>query len=231
MQESADLVRDLAGAHPYLLANLTGLPLLVVVIILSRSIPSVVVAGLVLAPFAPLAMLHEAHYWSPHRLGGLAWGIEDALYLFISGAFSYGVAHFFKTMPRVEAASIRTAFQRVLTLSLFGAGGWLALSNLGLGSFEANCLIAGAAVIAGTAMRWRRAVPALCAGVACTLFHLFNVSIVMSIVPAFSENFATGAIHSILQREALFQFLFTTAHVLFFSWVIEPRDRIQAGGS
>ncbi len=133
-------------------------------------------------------------------------------------------------MPRIEAASVPTAFQRVAKLSVFGAGGWLALSGLGLGSFEANCLIAGAAVAVGTLMRRRRAFSALSAGLACTLFHLCNVSIVMSIVPAFGEEFDVASIHSIFWREALFQLPFATAHVLFFSWAIEPSHRPDAGG-
>lgn len=108
------------AAHPYLLANLIGGSVLALLIWRSTDRRTVVAAGLVLVPFFPLALLHQTGYWAPARLGGLPLGIEDASYLFISGAAGWAVAGLMHPLPSVARAPVRRVLRRLAVLSLAG---------------------------------------------------------------------------------------------------------------
>jgi hypothetical protein len=76
--------------YKYLSANLFGLlPLCVAILLAGRLRNTAIVCGAVLSLFSPLAWLSERVYWTPERIFGGGFGIEDVIFCFHTGAMSW----------------------------------------------------------------------------------------------------------------------------------------------
>jgi hypothetical protein len=119
MADLTETARAFAGAYPYMFAYVIGMPVYLAVLIAARrSFVSILAAGLVLVPFAPLAVFHETAYWSPRRIGGLPVGVEDALYLFVSGSFAYALAGLVHPFPQIRISGVTRAARRVALITI-----------------------------------------------------------------------------------------------------------------
>jgi hypothetical protein len=232
MADLTETARAFAGAYPYMFAYVIGMPVYLAVLIAARrSFVSILAAGLVLVPFAPLAVFHETAYWSPRRIGGLPVGVEDALYLFVSGSFAYALAGLVHPFPQIRISGVTRAARRVALITIAALVVSIAFALAPFGGFMASCIIAGTAGVAGIALWPSRARAALAAGAGSALYHGSNLAGILAINPDFASAFASGARPAaIFMTEMLFQFLLAAAHVLYFAWVIEPRDKAAPSG-
>lgn len=208
-------------ANSYLLAELVGLVPLLIILYWVPSRMSAVLAGLVLVPFFPLALLHEDAYWTPVRAGGLVIGLEDIAYLFMSGATAYAVALLLGRFPVFERQNWRSVLLRISTLVVLGTAVLLVMMQSGLDGFQSSLVAAGLFTVAGSLLRPVRALRAFLAGAVCALLHIGNIAVVMYFVPDFVQAFRAEGSMQIYMLEGTFQFAFTAAHVLLFSWAIE----------
>ena len=80
-------------SFPYLFANLVGTPFVLVAFFLAKGQRRMMgLSGLVAAAFSPVAVLHEGEYWTPVRIGGLFFGLEDILFSFLTGSMAWFMA-------------------------------------------------------------------------------------------------------------------------------------------
>lgn len=114
---------DFLRSHPYLIANI---PTVLIILVLAYLIRPrafgqlTVLAGLACVPCALIAFTFEGDYWSPVRVGGFAIGIEDVVFCFAAGALAWlGAVWPFRTRC-VVALAWRVAIVRYLLLSLVG---------------------------------------------------------------------------------------------------------------
>lgn len=211
------------SANSYLLAELVGLAPLLVIMYLVSSRMSAILAGLVLVPFFPLALLHEGAYWTPVRAGGLVLGIEDIAYLFMSGATAYAVALLLGRFPVFDLRNWRSVLSRISTLVLLGAAVLLVMMQFGLDGFRSSLAAAGLFLVGGSLLRPSRALRAIFSGVICAFLHIGNVAVVMVFAPDFAQAFQAEGSGQIYLQEGAFQSAFTAAHILLFSWAIEGK--------
>ncbi len=81
----------LLQTYPYLFANLPVALLLLTVLAIKRRNPlfrMALISGITGVP-CTLAVLREQEYWRPPRLGGVPWGLEDAVFFFAAGAAAW----------------------------------------------------------------------------------------------------------------------------------------------
>ncbi len=126
------------AAHPYLLGNLAWLAALLTYCRRTTwpaHARGAVLAGLGCLPCAPLALMHEGTYWSPHRWSPWRLGLEDGIFTFVAAATAWLAATYpwRRDMPaRPGAGAVRRGMfilsvGAVLTLALeaYGLGGLL----------------------------------------------------------------------------------------------------------
>ena len=83
----------LAEEHLYLLGCALFVPVIVAgYLAVPGSRRLATLAGLGVIPAAPFASFLQETYWSPVRIGGGAWGIEDVLFSFASGVIVWWAA-------------------------------------------------------------------------------------------------------------------------------------------
>lgn len=224
-----ETARAFVDAYPYLSTFIVGAPVYLAVLYHARHILlSVMIAGFILVPFAPLAVFHETTYWSPQRLGGSPIGVEDALYLFVSGSFAWALAGLVQPVPAIGAAAAISAVSRAVKLTLAALAVWTVVALAPIGGFAASCIIAALAGLAGITMWPSRARAALIAGMGSALYHAANLAGILALNPDFAQAFASGDRPILLfATEMLFQFLLAAAHVLYFGWIIEPRGPVS----
>ena len=88
--EGQDMMPDLIHTYPYLLAALAGLPAVLASYLLAkRHQKMMMISGLLLTMLAPTSPLHQDVYWSPLRIWGGSFGIEDILTCFSLGSLIY----------------------------------------------------------------------------------------------------------------------------------------------
>lgn len=76
--------------YKYFYATLLGLlPLCVALGLAGGLRRTATVAGIILALASPLSVLSERVYWTPTRVMGGGWGIEDVIFCFHTGAMSW----------------------------------------------------------------------------------------------------------------------------------------------
>ena len=224
---------EFLAAHPYLATELVGLPVwLVLFVVLGGHRTTMLAAGLVLVPFAPLALLHEGTYLQPARLFDAAIGLEDLLFLFLSGSFAWATGRLACRLPDVRAASVRRTLLRLVLLTVAG-GVLLSVALVLIGDVFAASMAALIGLIAillkARPRRIRAAVSAACG---YTAYHLANLSIGMWLWPQFSKAWDETGIWAgpelaLPLGEILFSPLFAAAHVLALSWMLERADKPQ----
>jgi len=117
--------------YKYLAANLLGLlPLIAALLYMRRLRRTAIVCGIVLCLYCPpVSWLYEGVYWSPARVFGGSWGLEDLMFCFHAGAISWlcalGPWPTEITMRWVQAAG------RLLIVTLFAIVGLVSLLWLG----------------------------------------------------------------------------------------------------
>jgi hypothetical protein len=106
--------------YKYLYANLFGLlPLFVAILLAHRLRKTTLICGAVLSLFSPLAWLSERVYWTPERILGGGFGIEDVLFCFHTGAMSWLCA-LWPWRDTIRITPVATvAIRRLLSVSLF----------------------------------------------------------------------------------------------------------------
>jgi hypothetical protein len=225
MADLTETARAFAAAYPYMFSFVIGTPVFLAVLFAARRrLASVLVAGLVLVPFAPLAIFHETAYWSPRRIGDLPLGVEDALYLFVSGSFAYALAGLVRPFPSIQASSASATARRTAQITIAALAVWTVVAFAPVGDFLASCVIAAIAGLGGIVLWPARAKAALIAGGGSSLYHGANLAGILALNPDFASAFASGASSAkIFVTEMLFQFLLAATHVLFFAWALEPK--------
>jgi hypothetical protein len=224
---------ETAGAflsnHPYLAVDLIGVPGFLVLFALSTgSRWTVVAAGLVLVPFAPLATLHNGAYWRPDRLQSFTFGIEDTIYLFLSGSVAWAFAALFsKTLPRVEAVRWRRSVRRLAVLIVAGIGMLALASAIMTDVFAASVSILALLVVTLSVIRPARIEAASAAALGYTTYHLANLLVGFALWPHFrsawpANAFWSAPVATLPLGEMVFSPLVAAAHVMALAWILEP---------
>jgi hypothetical protein len=225
---------DFLAAHPYLATNLVGVPVWLLLFALSRGRrATMLAAGMALVPFAPAALLHDGPYWRPGRLLDAAVGIEDALYLFLSGSFAWAAARMACRLPEFAGVNVHRALGRLASLTIAGTALFIAVTLLVGDAFAASLVAISGIVGILLAMRPARILPAAVAAGAYTTYHLANLSVGLWLWPQFSavwtgEGWWASAVVSLPLGEILFSPLFAAGHVLALSWTLENHERPSA---
>ncbi len=109
--------------HPYLFSQLLSLALLVPILRAARPVAwrrTGLLAALLGAPLSLGAPLHEGWYWTPERICGRVWGIEDLLFASIAAMLAWLCAStpWRRRMPAQYGA--RSAARRFVMITLLG---------------------------------------------------------------------------------------------------------------
>lgn len=106
--------------YKYLIAGLLGLvPLALVLLAAGNLRNTAIICGTILGLYSPpVAWLYERIYWTPGRLFGGSWGVEDFLFCFHAGAVSWvcAVAPWRRSLQMFP--SVWVAFRRLFLLTL-----------------------------------------------------------------------------------------------------------------
>ncbi len=146
--------QDFLSGHGYLVSNLLGLPGVVLFVIWAgRYWKSVVAAGAIeLLHSFPLFWFNGV-YWTPHRLGGVAWGIEDILVCFSLGAGVW----FFAILPVRARLAVRFKPKRfairLMAIAVPSTGFAILVWSLGAGVMETLLIVMTATGMALAAWR------------------------------------------------------------------------------
>jgi hypothetical protein len=140
---------DFIRTHPYLIANLPVLFLILVAawIIRPRNHGRIsILSGLTCLPCAVLALLHNDRYWKPIRLGNGPIGIEDFIFTFVSGTMIWLLAVWPFRHHHSITIHLSTWVKRSIITSVFGGGLSTLLWFFGIKGLE-NTLIAGILIL------------------------------------------------------------------------------------
>ncbi len=145
-------------------------------------------SAVLLIPFLIIhAPLSQGAYWSPKRVFGGAFGIEDALFCLSFGVLGWGFAALYnRHLPQLAPLNLRFG-GRVLAVGLFGGAVFVILAALGL-SFGVSafvCQFAVAAVL--VAFRPHRAALAAVTSIALTIYYIAGLGLM---VMYFGEEYA-----------------------------------------
>jgi hypothetical protein len=116
--------------YPYLVANLVTLFLLLLCVKrtwISGQGKIAFLSGIMCIPFCLVGLLHEGQYWTPLRLGGGPFGIEDVLFCMNAAVMVWLLA----TWPFARRITIditlREVFMRYVLILISGTGAFLLL--------------------------------------------------------------------------------------------------------
>lgn len=142
------------NGHPYLFSGLLGLAVVFGgYIFAGNQRQAMVVSGLTLIPLAPLAVFHEAVYWSPTRLLGGPIGIEDVIFLFQAGTMTWLLSVWaFRHRIRVTL-SVSQIARRAVALAALGVALLLFLLSFGLDIMTSS--LVGIMIVAVGVLIWR----------------------------------------------------------------------------
>lgn len=134
--------QDFLSGHGYLVSNLFGLPGVVLFIVFAgRHRASVIAAGAIESLHSFPLVWFNGTYWTPPRLGGLSWGIEDILV-----CFSLGVGvWFFAILPARTHLTVRFELRRfairLTAIAVPSAGLALFVWSLGTGVMDTLLIV------------------------------------------------------------------------------------------
>lgn len=164
---------DLLGTHTYLLSNLLGLPAIAVAFLFSGPHrTSGLLAGALEVLHSPPLIFFNGVYWSPERVGGLTWGLEDVLVCFSLGAGVWfaalaGCRRPFSYQLRYSEFALRAARIAVPTIALS-----FVVWSMGAGLMETLLLVMIAACAGLLAIRPALARFAVCAALLYPPYYL-----------------------------------------------------------
>ncbi|MBL8663836.1 MAG: hypothetical protein JNM29_13455 [Candidatus Odyssella sp.] len=184
-------------AYPYLGCGFLMLAFLVPMLLAAGPQRRMVLfAGIVALPGVPFAMVFERVYWTPERLFGWPFGVEDVLYLFGMGTRAW----FFAALPWM--ARLRTTpapatlLRRLGAMTALGIAGFLAVSALGLPparvAFAVPALIAGVLLVRQPHL-WRLA---LAGAAGCAVFGWLELLLQFLLWPHYLASWTRDAITS-----------------------------------
>lgn len=212
------------GAFPYLSTELIGLPVLILAFVLARTWRwEMLFAGLVLVPFSPVALLHQPEFWNPKRLGGMSFGVEDALYLFQSGATAWLCARLVQRKVAIGRPIDRAVWGRMAVLTLMGAAALVVLRGVGLSMFDATLVVLAAVALALIAIHPRILVAGLAGALGYLAYHYANLRVGLALWPDFADAWSPGfwaePMLDVPRGELAFALALGAAHplVLFFA--------------
>jgi Lycopene cyclase len=178
----------LSVAYPYLLSELAGLPVVCLALAVARAERTLALAcGASMVLCSPLSLLHEGHYWTPGRLFGGGWGIEDVLFCLRCGVLaSIGMLwpwrHLIQMRPTSAVALRRwvgcTAVSGALLVSLMAAGFSVMLSFI-----LAQAMLC--AFIAGIRTDYLRLV--LAGATIFPLYYFLHLHVLRLLLPGFMQ--------------------------------------------
>lgn len=209
--------------HPYLATELIGLPAVLLAFLACRPLRrELLIAGIVLVPFAPLALLHQPEFWSPDRLGGRSWGVEDALYLFQTGVVSWLCAR----LSRSGVASLAVtacAMGRASAITATALAGLACAVAANLPAFETTLAALAMASLALLVHRPAGFGAALAGSFGYTLYHYANVRLGIAMWPDFlltwNSEFWSHLVLGVPRGEIVFALAIGAAHPLMLSFV------------
>ena len=181
------------AAYPYLSTELIGLPGLALAFIIARTWRlEMLFAGMVLVPFSSLALLHQPDFWNPKRLGGMSLGVEDALYLFQSGAFAFLGARLVRAEGGLRRLTERVVWNRLAIVTSLGAAALAAARSAGLSMFDATVVTMVAVTLAIVAIRPKLTIAGLAGALCYGSYHYANLRIGLALWPDFANAWSPG---------------------------------------
>ena len=187
------LLRD----YPYFGSGLLMLALLVPMLLLAGpQRRMVLLAGAVAVPGVPFAMVFERVYWSPVRLFGWPFGLEDVLYLFGMGTRAWFFAALLWGAQALTTAEPLTWLRRLGLMTLLGFAGFLGGWALGFPAARVAFLVP--VVIAGVLLLlepplWRIA---LAGAVGCAVFGWLELLLQFALWPDYIASWTPATITS-----------------------------------
>lgn len=218
--------------YPYLGACFIGVPIWAFVIISAGNRRgAALVSGLMLVPLSPLAIFHEGVFWAPNRLFDASFGVEDALYLFLTGSFVIAIAIRYPSFPALRVEVFRRAVVRMVMFSCAAAVFWWTISATLFDPFTAAVLAGLTTVVVLACRRWRVFFPSLVAGFWYCLYHTINVATALALWPDFQQAWSPNAawympVLTVPLGEVVFAAIFGTGHAMVLAMAFEPDDKI-----
>lgn len=214
--------------YPYLGACFVGLPIWTLVIVAAGDRRGfAILAGLVLVPLLPLAVFHEDVFWSPKRLLGVGFSIEDALYLFLTGSFVCAVAMRQPSYPVLRTDKIPRALGRMAMTGIAAAILWWLISATFADPFTA-AILAGLTIVGSLACCRPTAIwPSAVAGLSYCLYHCANVWVALALWPDFLLAWSPQSpwsvpVFTVPFGEIAFAAIFGTGHALVVALAFDP---------
>lgn len=129
--------------YRYLVASLLGLvPLALILIAAGHLRSTAMICGAILAAYSPpVAWLYERVYWTPGRLLGGGWGVEDVLFCFHAGAVSWVCAMAPWRGSLSMSPSVRLALRRLAIVTVLAAALLMVLIAFGVGVVASFLLV------------------------------------------------------------------------------------------
>jgi len=132
----------LCAAYPYLAWSSSGaLTVGALCAVAGRQRRMMVIAGLILSGFSVLIPTFEAGYWSPTRVAGGVFGIEDVLIMFVVGSLAWTAGTWPFRRRLTFDAPPGTAARRGVILSAALMGAYLTLWHTGVDAGTAAGLV------------------------------------------------------------------------------------------
>jgi hypothetical protein len=184
-------LQDFFRSYPYL-----GSGILSVLVFVSPylALPlqrrTMLLSGALLLPFLPLAVVFNGSYWSPSRLAGGSFGVEDLLFTFLSASVAWGASAW--PWRRSLRPQIRTSqiIGRGLQIYLLALAAFLLLRISGIGLMTSYLLahlpIVGV-LLALRPCNWRLGA---CGLVCYPVLYLSALSVYYRIWPGFAAEWA-----------------------------------------
>jgi hypothetical protein len=184
--------------YPYLGSGLLMLAfLLPMLFIAGRQRRMVLLAGATAVPGVPFGLIFERVYWTPARLFGWPFGLEDLLYLFGMGARAWFFAVLLWSAQVVATAEPGVWFRRLGAMTLLGFAGFLGGWALGFQparvAFVIPLLIAGLLLLQQPRL-WRIA---LAGSIGCALFGWLELLLQFALWPEYAGSWTPAAITSV----------------------------------
>lgn len=220
--------------YPYLGACFVGLPIWAFVIITTGDRRGfALLVGLVLVPLSPLAIFHEDAFWAPKRLLSTSFGVEDALYLFLTGSFVIAVAMRHPSYPILKTDRFPRAIVRMAMIGVAAAMLWWLISAIPADPFTAAILTGLTTVGSLACCRPTAMIPSLVAGLGYCLYHSVNVWVALALWPDFLLAWSPQSpwsmpVFTIPLGEIAFAAIFGTGHAMVIAVAFDPRNVIIA---
>lgn len=184
--------------YPYFGAGLLMLLLLVpMLLVAGPQRRMVLLAGAVAIPGVPFGLIFERIYWTPVRLFGWPFGIEDLLYLFGIGSRAWFFAVLLWIAQVRTTSEPATLLRRLAAMTAIGFAGFLAGSALGFPSarvaFVVPVLIAAFLLLRRPDL-WRMA---LAGAAGCTVFGWLELLVQFALWPDYAASWTPATITSV----------------------------------